>query len=74
MKSWKQTIDPILRRTQVKFDKIQSDFNSEVKENKITDTENRNKLWNKKYAPKFDKIMKSHKVEVQKIWDKYHKK
>lgn len=74
MKTYKQAISPILAKMTKETDKILSDFKKEKELKKITTTAENNKLWDRKYAKKFDKVMKSHKMEVIKIYEQYHKK
>jgi len=74
MKTYQQALKPVVSKLQKESDKIFADFNKEKESKKITSTVESNKLWNSKYSKKFDKIMKSHKIEAIKIYDEYHKK
>ena len=74
MKTYQEAIKPILTKMQKETDKILSDFKKEKELKKITTTAENNKLWNSKYAKKFDKAMSNHKAAVIKIYDRYHKK
>jgi len=74
MKTYQQALKPVVSKMQKETDKIFADFNKEKESKKITLTVESNKLWNSKYSKKFDKIMKSHKIEAIKIYDQYHKK
>lgn len=73
-KSWKEVIKPHLDKLDKQFKKIHSDFEKEKKSKGIKTTTENNKLWNSKYKPKFDTLMKKSQLEYQKIWTKYHKK
>jgi Spy/CpxP family protein refolding chaperone len=74
MKTWKQTIDPLLKKFKAQTDKIFQQYNKEVKEKNITATSEMNKLWNSKYKEKLEAIEKKHDEEYKKVWYKFHKK
>jgi len=73
-KTWKQVVQPHLDKLDKSFKKIQSDFEKEKKAKGITTIVDNNKLWNTKYKPKFDALMRKSQDEYTKIWNKYHGK
>jgi hypothetical protein len=74
MKTWKQTIDPLLKKFKGQTDKIFQQYNKEVKEKNITATSEMNKLWNSKYKEKLEAIEKKQDEEYKKVWYKFNKK
>lgn len=74
MKTWKQTIDPIIKKYKSQTDKIFADFNKEVKAKKLVSTAETNDLWRSKYANKLKKVDDKHDLEYKSVWTKFHSK
>ena len=73
MKTWKQTISPLLKKYKSDTDKVFSAYNKEVKSKKLTSISDTNTLWRSKYAAKLDKIDKAHDIAYKKVWTEFHK-
>lgn len=74
MKTWKQTIDPLIKKYKTQTDKIFADFNKEIKAKKLSSTAETNELWRSKYADKFKKAEEKHHSEYKAVWTKFYSK
>lgn len=68
---WGKLVDKVSEPYQKKFDAI---FKAHKKEAKLMTIAQSNKLWDKKYKNKYDKIEKQWDKELDKIYYKYHNK
>jgi hypothetical protein len=74
MKTYQEAIKPVLAKYEKEVNKIFADFNKEKQAKKITTTAESNKLWDSKYAKKFDTWKTKSIKHTTKIWNEYHKK
>ena len=74
MKTWREYIEPFLKKNEKETNKIFEAFEKEKKAKKITTISEENTLWRSKYAPKLKVWEEKHEREYKKLWSKFHKK
>jgi hypothetical protein len=74
MKSWVQTITPLLNKQEKETNKLFASFEKEKTSKKLKTTAEENSLWRSKYASKLKDIEAKHEKEYNIIWKKFHSK
>jgi len=69
MKTWKQKIDPHLRKLDREANKLFKEYYKELNTRKIVSIASSNTLWNYKYSSKLNKIMEDYNKQYVLLWN-----